>query len=36
MKEGHEIWVFFNNDIHGHAYRDAKKLKDIIEKNRAR
>ena len=21
LKEGHEIWIYFNNDIHGHAFR---------------
>ncbi len=25
-KEGHEIWAFFNNDIHGYAIEDAKRL----------
>lgn len=24
--EGHEVWAFFNNDIHGHAFRDAARL----------
>ena len=26
VKEGHEIWVYFNNDIHAHAVRDAQRL----------
>lgn len=26
LKEGHEIWAFFNNDIHGYAPEDAKRL----------
>ena len=30
VKEKHELWVFFNNDIHGHAFRDALRLKEII------
>ena len=25
-KEGHSIWAFFNNDIHGYAIEDAKRL----------
>jgi uncharacterized protein YecE (DUF72 family) len=31
IKEGHEIWVFFNNDIHGHAFSNALRLKEIME-----
>lgn len=30
MKEGHELWVFFNNDVHGYAVEDAKKLLGMI------
>ena len=26
VKEGHEIWAFFNNDIHGYAPKDAFRL----------
>jgi uncharacterized protein YecE (DUF72 family) len=26
VKEGHEIWAFFNNDIHGYAPKDALRL----------
>lgn len=26
IKEGHVIWAYFNNDIHGHAVRDAQRL----------
>jgi uncharacterized protein YecE (DUF72 family) len=25
-KQGHEIWAFFNNDIHGYAPKDALRL----------
>lgn len=32
LKEGHEIWAFFNNDIHGHAPQDAKRLMMLMEK----
>jgi uncharacterized protein YecE (DUF72 family) len=31
IKVGHEIWVFFNNDIHGHAFRNAQRLKEIMK-----
>ena len=27
VKEGHEIWAFFNNDVHGYAPRDALRLR---------
>ena len=26
VKEGHEVWAFFNNDIHGYAPKDALRL----------
>jgi uncharacterized protein YecE (DUF72 family) len=29
-KEGHIIWVYFNNDIHGYALEDAKRLIELI------
>ena len=29
VKEGHEIWTFFNNDINGHAPKDALRLKNF-------
>jgi uncharacterized protein YecE (DUF72 family) len=29
---GYEVWVYFNNDIHGFAPVDALKLKALIEK----
>ena len=29
-KKGHDVWAFFNNDIHGFAIRDAKKLKQLL------
>jgi uncharacterized protein YecE (DUF72 family) len=32
VKEGHEIWAFFNNDVHGHAFRDAKRLEEMVKK----
>lgn len=31
-KKGHAIWAFFNNDIHGYAIADAKRLVKILEK----
>jgi uncharacterized protein YecE (DUF72 family) len=32
VKEGHEVWAFFNNDIHGYAVEDAKRLMALVEK----
>src|SRR5688572_26206411 len=29
VKEGHEIWAFFNNDIHGYAPKDALRLESF-------
>jgi uncharacterized protein YecE (DUF72 family) len=29
--EGHIIWAFFNNDIHGYAPRDAQRLLEICK-----
>jgi len=31
IKDGREIWVFFKNDIHGHAFRNAQRLKEIMK-----
>lgn len=31
-REGHVVWAFFNNDIHGYAPEDAVQLKEIIKK----
>ncbi len=31
LKEGHEVWAYFNNDIHGYAPEDAKKLMMLME-----
>jgi uncharacterized protein YecE (DUF72 family) len=30
--EGHAVWAFFNNDIHGYAFEDAQRLIEIIKK----
>ena len=30
--KGHDVWAFFNNDIHGYAPEDAKKLMMLMEK----
>lgn len=27
---GYDVWVFFNNDVHGHAIRDALALKELV------
>jgi uncharacterized protein YecE (DUF72 family) len=29
-RDGHSIWAYFNNDIGGHAFRDAKKLMELV------
>lgn len=31
VKEGHQVWAFFNNDIHGYAPKDAIRLKQLCE-----
>jgi uncharacterized protein YecE (DUF72 family) len=35
VEQGHEVWVFFNNDIHGYAVEDAKRLMAIVARKRA-
>jgi uncharacterized protein YecE (DUF72 family) len=30
IEQGHIIWAFFNNDIYGHAFRDAERLKQLM------
>lgn len=32
VKEGHEVWAYFNNDIHGYATGDAQRLLHQLEK----
>jgi len=32
-KKGHIIWAFFNNDVHGYATEDAKRLMQMIKNN---
>jgi uncharacterized protein YecE (DUF72 family) len=32
VKKGHMVWAFFNNDIHGYAPADAKRLMAMLEK----
>lgn len=29
-KEGHSVWAFFNNDIHGYAIENGKKIKRLV------
>lgn len=31
MNKGHVIWAFFNNDIHGYAYVNAKRLEELMK-----
>lgn len=28
--DGHEVWIYFNNDIHAHAVRDAQRLQGLL------
>lgn len=35
-KEGHVIWAFFNNDVHGYAIEDAKRLLKLLENKKQR
>jgi uncharacterized protein YecE (DUF72 family) len=30
LSEGHNLWIFFNNDVHGYALENARKLKELI------
>ncbi|KAA2245084.1 DUF72 domain-containing protein [Chitinophaga agrisoli] len=30
LKEKHKLWIFFNNDVAGHALEDSRKLKTMI------
>ena len=30
IKNGHEIWSFFNNDIHGYAFKNALRFKEML------
>lgn len=32
-KEDHIIWVYFNNDINGHAVVNATRLKEILQQS---
>lgn len=29
-KQGHSVWAFFNNDVFGYAFQDAKRLEKMI------
>jgi uncharacterized protein YecE (DUF72 family) len=31
LAEGHTVWAYFNNDIHGYAFDDAKRLRDLLK-----
>lgn len=31
VEEGHAVWAYFNNDIHGYAPEDAQRLKRLVE-----
>lgn len=32
MEEGHTVWAYFNNDIHGYAFDDARRLRSLLIK----
>lgn len=32
VKESHEVWAYFNNDIHAYAIGDAKRLMEMVGK----
>lgn len=32
LENGKEVWVFFNNDFHGYAVKNAEKLMDLMRK----
>jgi len=31
LNQGHDLWIFFNNDIHGYAIQNAIRLRELIE-----
>lgn len=33
-RQGHVVWAYFNNDILGHAIKDAERLKLMVAKNK--
>ncbi|HEU0065496.1 MAG TPA: DUF72 domain-containing protein [Flavisolibacter sp.] len=35
VNEGHEIWAYFNNDIHGYAIENARRLNELAEKGKS-
>jgi uncharacterized protein YecE (DUF72 family) len=34
LRLGHDLWVFFNNDLHGHAIKNALRLRDLVQSYR--
>ena len=32
LKQGKDVFIYFNNDAHGHAPKNAKELRDILKK----
>lgn len=32
MADGHVIWAYFNNDIHGYAIENARRLIELAER----
>lgn len=31
LRQGHDLWVFFNNDIHGYAIQNALRLHELVQ-----
>ena len=31
VADGHVVWAFFNNDIHGYAFADAQRLQHLVQ-----
>ena len=31
VKEGHEVWAYFNNDVYGYAPQDAQRLQERVK-----
>jgi len=34
LAEGVDVYAYFNNDVGGHAPRDAARLRTVVERNR--
>jgi len=34
LRAGFEVWAYFNNDLGGHAHRDARRLRQLVDAER--